>query len=224
MIAGFWGDLTGSLRRLARSRAFTLPAVAGLALGIGVTTAVFSVVDTMLLRPMGFANTERLVAVWATDLKRGQKHVEVCYQDLLDWRAEKDLFEEVALASSVNLDFPISGDGPPQQVDGATVSGNFFRLLGAQPQLGRLLTQDDDVPGAPARVVISHRLWSTRYGGVADIVGRQVRMGGDSVTVIGVTPPEFDFPADVDVWPHFALRSRPWKNNPGSACSGPWLV
>jgi putative ABC transport system permease protein len=200
MIPGFFGDLAGSIRRLARHRAFTLPAVAGLALGIGSTTAVFSVVNTMLLRSMGFTKTDRLVAVWATDVKRGQKHVEVCYQDLLDWRGEKGLFEEVALASSVNLDFPIAGDGPPQQVDATTVSGNFFRVMGATPAAGRLFTDEDDIPGAPARVVISHRLWSTRYGGRPDIVGRQVRIAGDGVTVIGVLPPEFDFPREVDVW------------------------
>jgi putative ABC transport system permease protein len=197
---GFWGELRHSARQLIRTRAFTLPALAGLALGIGATTAVFSIVHTMLLRSMGFTQTDRLVALWQTDLKRGQKHVEVCWADLIEWRKQTAIFEEVALASSVNLDFPLTGDGKPQQVDGTTVTGNFFRLLGAIPQAGRLFTDDDDVPGAPPRVVISDRLWRTRFGGDRGIAGRQIQVGGGSVTVIGVASPEFDFPRDVDIW------------------------
>ena len=200
MGAVFWGELIASARQLARARSFTVPAVLGLAIAIGATTAVFGVFHTMLLRPMGFRDTQSLVTLWQTDVRRGQKHVEVCYADLLEWRKRARLLTGVALVSSVNLDFPLTGDGQPQQVEGTIVTGNFFDLLGATPLAGRFLTPSDDQPNSPTRVVISHRLWRTRFGGDYSIVGRQLRSGNDSLTVIGIARPEFDFPRDVDIW------------------------
>ncbi len=189
-----------SLRGLLRDRAFSLPAIGGLALAIGATTTVFSVFSAMLLRPMGLRDTGGIVALWATDLPHGQDHVEVCYSDLLHWRKATAIFEDVALASSVNLDFPLLGNGPPEHVDSSTVSGNFFQLLGATPLFGRLFGDEDDQPGAPIRIVLSHRLWQARFGGDRGVIGRQLRLGSDSATVIGVARPEFDFPLDVEVW------------------------
>ena len=205
MIAGVSGDLRHSFRNLLRSYAFTIPAVAGLALSIGATTAVFSIVHTLLVRSQGFTDADRIVTLWQTDPKRGQKHVEVSFGDMEDWRKQSQIFEDVALASSVNLDFPLLGDGEPQQVDGTTVSGAFFRVLGARPAVGRLLNEEDDRAGAPLRLVISHRLWRTRYGGEPGVVGRQIRSGETTATIIGVTAPEFDFPRDVDLF--VALRA-----------------
>src|SRR5688572_13583963 len=98
-------DLLYSLRQLLKARAFTLPAVAGLALGIGATTAVFSIVHTLLLSSLGFSDTNRLVTLWQSDPRRGQKHVEVSLHDLQEWSKQTQLFDGVALASSVNLDF-----------------------------------------------------------------------------------------------------------------------
>jgi hypothetical protein len=126
---------------------------------------------------LGFTDVQRIVAIWSTDTKRGQKQVEACYADLVDWSSQTSVLDGVALASSVNLDFPITGDGPPRQVDGSTVSGSFFRLLGAKAAMGRLLTEKDDQPNAPLRIVISHRLWQTHFGGDPSIIGRQVRGG-----------------------------------------------
>ncbi|HYP14064.1 MAG TPA: ABC transporter permease [Bryobacteraceae bacterium] len=193
-------DLLHGVRSLVHTRAFALPAIAALAAGIGATTAVYSVVHTMLFRSMDMKQVERLVAIWQTDPKRGQKHIEVCYNDLLEWTKRTDTYAGVALASSVNLDFPLLGDAEPVQVDGTTVTGNFFELLGARPAAGRLLTPADDKPGGPLHIVISHRLWTSRYGGDPKITGRQIRAGDDTATIVGVARPEFDFPRDVDIW------------------------
>jgi len=200
MLPILWQEAINCARQLTQSRAFTLPAVIGLALGIGATTTIFSVYHALLLGSMGFEDVGRLVSLWPTDAQHGQQHVEVCYADLREWRSRASLLSEVALASSVNLDFAITGSGQPQQVESTTVTGNFFRLLGTKPAAGRLLRDDDDVPHATPRVVISHRLWRTRFGGEPGVVGTQLRSGTDSFTIVGVAAPEFDFPRDVDLW------------------------
>src|SRR5437016_9693499 len=115
------------LRQLARIPAFTIPVVAGLAFAIGATTAVFSVFSAMLLKSIGFHDAGQLAAVWRADEAHGQKSVEVSYSDLVEWRKARDTVAELALASSINLDFPLAADGPPEYVDGTTVTGNFFR-------------------------------------------------------------------------------------------------
>ncbi|HEV8146836.1 MAG TPA: ABC transporter permease [Bryobacteraceae bacterium] len=196
----FLRELRHATRQLLRAPAFSLPAILALALGIGASTAIFSVFHAMLLRSMGFHDSGSLVSLWLTDAKRGQKNVEAAYGDLLDWQKQAQLFDNVALFSSVNLDFPLFAGGEPEHVDGTTVTGNFFRTLGATPLAGRFFTDGDDRPGEPQRVVLSHRLWITRFGGDYGVVGRQFRIGENSVTVIGVARPEFDFPRDVAIW------------------------
>lgn len=189
-----------ALRDVMRRPAFSLPAIIGLALGIGATTAVFSVFSAMLLRSNGIDDPKRIAAIWRTDEEHGQKHVEASYANLRQWRMARETFSEVALASSVNLDFPLFAGPQPEHVDGTTVSGNFFRLLGAVPAAGRFFTDEDDRPGGPLLLVISHRLWTTRLGGDYGAIGRQYRVGPNTATVIGVAGREFDFPRDVDIW------------------------
>ncbi len=189
-----------SLRRLRGARAFSIPAVAGLALAIGAATAVFSVFSAMLLASLGVEDPARVVTVWATDPAHGQQNVELCYADYVDWRNAGSPLADLALASSVNLDFPLPVQGLPENVDGTIVSGNFFDVLGVRPYAGRLLQPSDDVPGAPFRVVLSHRLWSTRFGADPRIVGRQLGSAGNAIEVVGIAPPEFDFPRDVAMW------------------------
>ncbi|HLJ45123.1 MAG TPA: ABC transporter permease [Bryobacteraceae bacterium] len=188
------------LRQLGRAPGFTLPVVAGLALAVGASTAVFSVFSAMLIRSLGFADAHRLVSLWRADEEHGQKRVELSYRDLIEWSKAGDVLEGMALVSSVNLDLTLYAGDRPEQVDSTTVSGACFRVLGARPFAGRLLTEDDDRPAAPPRLVLSYRLWRSRFGGDFGIIGRQVRVSGGEVTVVGVTRPEFDFPRDVAVW------------------------
>src|SRR6185369_15964227 len=121
--------MTPSFRQLLRTPGFTVPVVVGLALAIGATTAVFSVFSAMLLRPMGFHAPETLIAIWRADEAHGQKSVEISHRDQLDWRKANDVVEDVALASSVNLHFPLTIADTPELVDATTVTGNFFHVL-----------------------------------------------------------------------------------------------
>src|SRR5262245_58001767 len=134
------------LRQLARTPAFSVPVVVGLAFAIGATTAVFSVFSAMLLRSLGFQDLQRLVALWRADEAHGQKSVELSYRDLLEWRKSSDI-EDMSLVSSVNLDLTLYVGDTPEQVDSTTVSGSYFRVMGATPLAGRLLTDEDDQPG-----------------------------------------------------------------------------
>ncbi|MBC7924534.1 MAG: ABC transporter permease [Bryobacteraceae bacterium] len=204
---------SSGLRQLRASQALTFPAVAGLALSIGATTAIFSVVHAVLLQSIGLQDTARLVSLWPSDAKRGQTHVEACFADLEDWEKETGLIEQAALASSVNLDVPMYDGGEPQQVDTTTVTGDFFQLLGARPAAGRLLNKEDDRPGAPLNLVLSYRLWKARYAADPQVIGRKLRNGESVGTVVGVTRSDFDFPRDVDVfvplraaWPDVATQ------------------
>jgi predicted permease len=153
---------------------------------------------------MGFADTRKLAAVWLTDPGHGQQQVELSYADWRSWRSERRV-AEVALASSVNLDFTLYSGDVPEHVDGTTVTGNFFAVLGAKAWAGRLLTEDDDRAGSPLRVVLAYRLWQRQFGADYAIIGRQIRLRNGVATVVGIARPEFDFPRDVSLWA--ALRA-----------------
>jgi predicted permease len=187
-------------RILFRRPSFAIPSIAGLAIAIAAATAVFSVFSALELDSMGFRAPGRLAAVWLTDPGHGQQQVELSFADWREWRKIRREVADVALASSVNLDFTIYSGDTPEHVDGTIVTGNFFSVLGASPLAGRLLGEDDDRPGAPARVVLSHRLWRSRFGADFAVIGREIRLGSGTATVIGVARPEFDFPREVDLW------------------------
>ncbi len=206
--------MSAMLRQLRRAPGFTLPVVAGLALAIGASTAVFSVFSAMLIRSLGFDDAHRLVAVWRADEAHGQKRVELSYRDLVEWGKAADVLDGIALISSVNLDLTLYAGDRPEQVDSTTVSGAYFRVLRAQPFAGRLLSDEDDRPGAPPRAVLSYRLWRNHFGGDFGVIGRQLRVSGGEVTIVGITRPEFDFPRNVAVW--LPLRSA-WPDVEKSA-------
>lgn len=188
-----------NLRAILKRPALALPTIAGLMVGIGASTAVFSAYSAM--ESIGFRDPGRLVSIWLTDPAHNQPQVELSFGDWRAWRGNSQVAAaDVALASSVNLDFSMYFDGVPEHVDGSTVTGNFFRVLGATPLAGSLLTDDDDQPGAPLRIVISHRMFVARFGGDYGVVGRQVRLGGSTAVVAGIARPEFDFPRDTAVW------------------------
>ncbi len=199
-MTGFARELAQSLRQLWHAPGFTWPTVAALALGIGATTSVFSVFSAMLLRPLGFSEPAHVVALWESDPEHGQTHVEANYRDLSEWRTATREIEDAALVSSVNLDFKLFVGAEPDHIEGVTVSGGFFRAAGTTPFTGRLLTEDDDRAGSPARAVISYGMWRSRFGSDYSVVGREIRLDSGTVTVVGVAQPEFDFPKDSAIW------------------------
>ena len=195
-----WDELTQDLRfgarTLRKSPGFALVAIITLALGIGATTAIFSVVDAVLIRPLGYPDAERLVVPQST--RRGSDdRWNVTYRDFLTWKAEK-VFASVALYQQDALD--LTGHGAPVRVQTAYVTPDFFATLDVRPAIGRLPQIDEFKPGAPRPLVLSHGFWQRQFGGAVDAVGKSVRIGGFPATVVGVLPKGTEFPRDVEMW------------------------
>src|SRR5690349_14299364 len=179
MFDGFWQDLRYGIAQLRRKPGFALLSIFALALGIGAASSIYSVVSAVLLNPLPFAEPDRLVTLWALDRKHADQPVELSLNAFRQWKKQNQVFDDIAVFSSVNLDFAFTGNGEPQQVEGVTVSASFFPVLGVEPMLGRTFTDADDRPGAPPVLIISHRVWKTRYGGDPKIIGREVLLSSD---------------------------------------------
>ncbi|HEV2708661.1 MAG TPA: ABC transporter permease [Edaphobacter sp.] len=189
-------DLRYTLRTLRRDRAFTVVAVAILALGIGANIAVFSVVDTILLRPLPFRNPERLVWIAPADAEglSASTYSADAYDDLLTMnRSYEDVTGYFAFSTSDNV--KLTGSGEPTPLTGMGVMGNFFHVLGVEPELGRSFTHDETLKGGRAVVLLSHAYWERQFGGDRGIVGRSITLSGVPTTVVGVLPETFDFGA-----------------------------
>jgi putative ABC transport system permease protein len=185
-------DLLLSLRRLRREPGFALAAVATLALGVAISTAVFSVVDGVLLRPLPFAHPERLAFI--------TREGDVSIPDGVDWRASSKSFESIALFLR-RWALDLTGTGEPQRLSAGVVEPQYFDVLGMQPLLGRALSAEDERPGAPAVAVLSFGFWKRQFGGDAGVLGRTITLSDAKTTVVGVMPPGFDFLDDrTDVW------------------------
>ena len=180
-------DLKLALRQLQKAPGFTAAAVLTLALGIGANTAMFSVVDAVLLRPLPFDDPGQVVHVWETS-KPGQGN-SVSVGVFRDWARHTTAFESIAAVAPGELN--LAGDGEPERIGGLRMSPSGLSVLRAHPVLGRTFAPDEDQPGKNAVIVLTHELWKRRFGGDAGVVGRSVRMNGEPYTVIGVLPPAF---------------------------------
>jgi putative ABC transport system permease protein len=195
-----WQDLRYGARMLFKQPGFTLIAMLTLALGIGANTAIFSVVNAVLLRPLPFAEAERLVRVYVTSPARNIRTNPASWLNFEDWRARNSVFEAMAAYSSASATF--TGGDVPEMIEGTGASGDLFAVLRAQPLLGRTLSVADERQGQ-RNVVISYALWQRSFGGDAKIVGRQVTLDATGYTVIGVMPRGFRFPLEqskTDFW------------------------
>jgi predicted permease len=191
-------DVRYGARVLKRSPAFTLVAVLTLALGIGATTALYSVVHGVLLKPLPFAEPERLVRVWQAMPADNEPRATVSPVDLEDWRARQQSF--VSLGASFLADATLTGKGEPASLHAAYVDPGFFPTLGVTPAYGRLPTAEEQVPGAAA-VVVSHAFWRRYLDGSPTAVGQTVTLDDEPFTVVGVMPASFTYPAEqLDVW------------------------
>jgi putative ABC transport system permease protein len=196
-------DFLFALRQLRRNARFHLLAAATLALGIGATTAIFSLVSGVLLRPLPFPDAERLVALrtiefpaglpLGTDVSAGTPN-DNSFPDFLDWRSQNGAFEALATYGWVTRrKFTPGGNGKPQIIEGVHVSSDFFKVLGIPPQYGRSFTRDEERAGTCA-VVISHEFWVTEFGGSLERIGGPIRLSDQACTIVGVMPAEFTFP------------------------------
>jgi len=190
-------DLRYAFRSLMKSPGFTAATVVTLALGIGANSAIFSVVNAVLLKPLPFDRADRLVAVFARD-PQGQRNY-VAQPDLDDWRAMARSFD--GLASYVGQSVNLTGLDQPQRVVGAFVSANLFPTLGVAPASGRAFLTGEDRAGAAPVAILSDRLWHSRLGGDPAIIGKSVQFNGEPYTIVGILPSGFVFsPLDADVY------------------------
>ena len=197
-------DLRYSLRMLRQSPGFTVIAVLTLALGIGANTAIFSVVNAVLLRPLPYPEPDRLVIVTESDADQPQ--ISVSYPDYLDWKKDNHVFEELAVTRRESYNLSGLPGREPEQVSGAIVTANFFKVIGLEPEIGRVFTAEEDRPGGPQVAVISDQLWQRVFQRDPGVLGRAVNFGNQFYTIIGVMPPQMFSPRTVEVW--FPLTRR----------------
>ena len=188
-------DARYALRSLRKHPGFTVIAILTLALGIGANTAIFSVINAVLLRPLPYENADQLVVLVETISERP---IGVSYPDFVDWRTQNTVFENV-VAVRQRESFNLTGAGESERLQGKLVSANLLSTLGVKPILGRDFAAEDDRPGAAPVVMLSHALWQRRFGSDEKIIGKQLTLNRESFTVIGVTPPDFQFGIDADV-------------------------
>ncbi len=193
-------DIRYGLRALRKSPGFTVTAVLSLALAIGASATVFSVVDAVLLKPLPYKEPERLVVVWETVRRQEVERRGVSYPDYLDWRAQNQSFEDITTLRLAS--FNLSGDGEPERVTGEYVTASYFNVLGATAERGRTFTLEEDALDNPQRVVVvSHRLWQRRFGLSQTIVNQTIKLNDESYTVVGIMPESFQGTRQgADVW------------------------
>ena len=194
-------DFRYALRALQRQKGSALLVVAMLALGIAANVAVFSFVNGLFLRPFPFPEPDRLIYINETAPKWNLEEVSIRYLDFWRWHEETRVFDSIAVYSldSFNASSDVNGSRP-ERLRGATVSRDLARVLGIQPLLGRVFTVEENRPNGPPVVMIGQHLWRDRFGGDMNVIGKTLRLEGVPRTIVGVLPPEADFPGEVDLW------------------------
>jgi len=203
-------DIRFALRQLIKSPGFTVVAVLTLALGIGACTAIFSVVNGVLLRPLAYAEPERLVLLRENQLPQ-YPEFSVAPPNFLDWQKQAKSF--TALAAYRNQAFNLTGDGEPKRLSGQRVSTTYFSVYGVSPKLGRDFRPEEDSPALGKVVVLSHGLWQRQFGGEPETVGRSVQFNGEPYTIIGVMPADFQPSATTELWAPMAFSDQEKSND-----------
>ena len=211
-------DFRFALRQLYKSPGFAFVAVLTLALGIGANTAIFSVIYAVLLRPLPYPDSDRLAILTESDVN--QPEISISFPDYLDWKHDNTTFDEIAISRRESFNLSGLEGRAPEQISGAIVSANFFKVIGLKPQLGRTFTVEEDRVGGPLLAVISDRLWERIFARDPHVLGRAVNFGNQPYTVIGVMPPEMFSPRTVEVWFPIMRRTddQMWQtrdNHPG---------
>jgi putative ABC transport system permease protein len=211
-------DIRYGLRMLLKYKGFTAVAVIALGLGIGANTAIFSLVNGVLLRPLPFPDPERVVYIEGKNPAAGITDSNISFLDFTDWSQQTDLFKSTAAYWTGNANLGADG-AEPERVPRAGVTTGFFSVLGVQPVLGRTFVPEDDKPGTFTAAIISHGLWKRRFGSDPAIVGKQIQISSRPLTVVGVMPPGFEYPEQTQVWVTSAVNisEEPRDNRSWSA-------
>ena len=194
----FFQDLRYAARTLIKNPGFAALTIACLALGVGVNSTIFSVVDTVAIRPLPFRDPEQLVSLHTTHQANGIDRGGASFLDVQDWKARTRAFADIATVSGRSL--TLSDTDEPERFNGATVTWNMFPMIGVQPILGRQIRQEEDTPGGPRVVLLSEGVWRRRYAAAPSVIGRTITVNGNPHTIIGVMPPKFQFPEQAQLW------------------------
>jgi putative ABC transport system permease protein len=195
----FWQCLRLSARTMSRRPGTTFVLILTLALGIGANSAIFSVVDAVLLQPLPYQNPGELLNLYEYNLAKGYNRFSISIHNFTDWRSQNRVFEDMAAYNyrTANL----TGGAEPRRIRYASVSVNLFRLLGVAPILGRSFLPDDDRQGNDDVILLSHKFWQEYFGGDPSVIDEIIRLHGRSYTIVGIMPPSFAFPSpDVELW------------------------
>jgi predicted permease len=187
----FLSDLRYGIRRMLQNSGFVIVSVLALGLGIGANTAIFSLVDRVLVRPLPYSDPDRLITLWEDASSAGVPRNSPTVANFVDWRAQSQVFTD--MAASRDRAGNLTGDGPPEMVLGGAVTINLFDVLGVQPFLGRAFTREDDRLGENV-IILTYGLWQSRYGGDPAVIGRSILMNDAKTTIVGVMPPGFTLP------------------------------
>jgi len=202
-------DFRYSVWSLWRSPGFAVTAVLLIAIGIGANAAIFTLADFVLVRPLPFPHSERLVEIW--EKHRGYSHMELSPANYRDFKAPSTSFDGMGAYTNLNSK-NLVGLGEPVRIDGATVTGNLFEVLGKPAWIGRTFGERDDAPGAPGTVVLSYSLWQNEFGSDAGVLGKTIFLDGEPHTVIGVMDPNFHFPGpEIEFWTTFRFEEDAYK-------------
>ena len=191
-------DVRYALRMLLRAPGFSLIAILTFAVGIGINTAVFNVVNGVLLRPLPYPEAGEITLVWTDNRRQDIKEDITSYPNYLDWKNQSTSYAH--MAGFTPSAFTLTGDGEPERVQGASVTANFFDVMGITPVMGRVFTAENEGEGRDTVVVISHGLWQRRFGGANDVLSRTIALSGRTYQVIGVMPPSMRWPDKAQLW------------------------
>ena len=203
-------DITYALRNLLKRPGFTLIAVVTLALGIGANTAIFSAINALLLKPLPFHELDRVVAIWDKSPSRGYDHNEVTFANYLDWQAQNQSFEQLALYRWWNAN--LAGIEPPERLQGFLVTANYFDALGVKPIMGRNFLPEENQPGKDAVAIISHSLWQRRFGGDPNVLNKTITTNAMTRTIVGVMPEHFNFPKGGEIYGPLEMTPQVMQN------------
>jgi len=211
---GLIDDVRGAVRRLAQSPGASAAAIVALALGIGFSTAVYSVADVLLYRPLPIPELSRVVLIGGQEQGNPRGFRSLAATDYRDWQAARPRTIE-SIAVSHGRNFNLTGAGDPIQISGAAVTASFFDVMRLQPVLGRFLLPEEETPGKDRSVVIGFNLWERQFGSDPSVLGRVIDLSGQAYTVVGVMPKGFNYPQPVDFWVPLAMTPETWAT-PGN--------
>ncbi len=210
MLSTLWQDVRYGARMLLKNPGITTVVIIALALGIGANTAIFSVVNAVLIRPLPYDESERLV--FLNEKSPVLDEMSISYPNFLDWRAHNQTFEKMGVYNRAS--YNLSGAGEAERILTGQVSADLFSVLRVNAAHGRVFTDEEDKPGATPVVVLSHALWQRRFGGQTSILNQAITLNGKSYTIIGIMPESYSYPSRVEMWvPVGQLSDQPaWKN------------